>query len=32
VYYLLRESKFIAALLTGLACALAALRDPEPRP
>ena len=32
VYYLLRESKFIAALLAGLACGLAALRGPEPRP
>ena len=28
VYYLLRESKFIAALLAGLACAIAASRAP----
>jgi len=32
VYYLLRESKFIAALLTGLACGIAATRSSGDRP
>jgi alpha-1,2-mannosyltransferase len=31
VYYLLRESKFLTALITGVACALAAVRGPGER-